>query len=102
MCPVKLSIYTFYVKTEHNFLIYYLHYLRRFLVIKIQNNLPPVHTLPYRTPQQQMSAIFCNIRAESYPGIRCSVDQAVLDSKNHGWLPLGRVDLVLKFKDHFR
>jgi len=58
--------------------------------------------LPHRTPQQQIFAIFDNIRAESYPGIRCGVDQAVLDSKNHGELPLGRVHLVLKFKEHFR
>jgi len=49
-----------------------------------------------------MSAIFGNIRAESYPSMSCGVDQAVLDSKDHGGLPLGRVDLVLKFKEHFR
>jgi len=60
---------------------------------------PPIHT--YRTLQQQISAIFVNIRAESYSGIRCSVDQTVLDSKNYGELLLGRVDLVLKFKGHF-
>jgi len=48
----------------------------------------------------QISAIFGNIRAESYHGIR-GVDQAVLDSKNHGGLPLARVDLVLKFKENF-
>jgi len=42
-----------------------------------------------------------NIWAKSYPGIRCGVDQAVLKSKNQGGLPLGRVDLVLKFKDKF-
>jgi len=60
--------------------------------------LPPVHILPHHTPQQQISAIFVHIRAESHPGIRCGVDQAVPDSKNHGGLPLGRVDLVLKFK----
>jgi len=42
------------------------------------------HKLPHRTPQQQISAIFDNIRAESYHGIRCGVDQAALDSKNHG------------------
>jgi len=53
-------------------------------------------------PQQQISTIFVNIRAESYPSIRCSVDQAALDSKNHGGLPLGKVDPVLKFKGHFR
>jgi len=51
---------------------------------------PPVHTLPHRTQQQQISAIFVNIQAESYLGIHCSFDQAML--------PLGRVDLVLKFK----
>jgi len=48
------------------------------------------------------TAIFVNIRAESYSGIHCGVDQAVLDSKNHGGLLLGRVNLVLKFKEHFR
>jgi len=48
-----------------------------------------------------MSAIFGNIQAESHPGIRCGVDQAVLDSKNQGGLLLGTVDLVLKFKEHF-
>jgi len=48
-----------------------------------------------------MVAIFDNIQAESYLGIRCGVDQAVLDSKNYGRLPLGRVDLVLKFKEYF-
>jgi len=37
------------------------------------------------------------MRAESYSGIRCGVDQAVLDSKNHGGLLLGRVDLVLVY-----
>jgi len=26
----------------------------------------------------------------------------MLDSKNHGGLPLGRVNLVLIFKEHFR
>jgi len=70
--------------------------------VSVNEGLPPVHTLPHRTPQQQISVIFVNIRAESYPGIRCGVDQAVLDSKNHGRLLLGRFDLVLKFKEHFR
>jgi len=68
----------------------------------ISYDVPPVHTLPHRTPQQQISAIFVNIRAESYNGIRCGVDQAVLDSKNHGGLLLARVNLVLKFKEQFR
>jgi len=64
--------------------------------------LTPHSHLPYHTPQQQISAIFVNIRAELYSGIRCGVDQAVLDSKIHGGLLLGRVNLVLKFKEHFR
>jgi len=63
--------------------------------------LPPVHTLPHRTQQQEISSIFVNIRAESYLGIGQAV-LAVLDSKNHGGLPLGRINLVLKCKEHFR
>jgi len=50
---------------------------------------------------KQVFTIFVIIRAESYPGIRCNVDQAVLDLKNNGGLLLGRVDLILKFKEYF-
>jgi len=84
---------------ETNFSYY--EKLKMLLQINVRPVIPPVHTLPHRTPQQQISAIFVNIQAELYHGIRCSVDQAVLDSKNHGGLPLGRVGLVLKFKEHF-
>jgi len=48
-----------------------------------------------------MVAIFGNIRAESYLGIRCGVDQAVLDSKNYGGFPLCRGDLGPEFKEYF-
>jgi len=38
-----------------------------------------------------MSAIFVNIRAESYLGTRCGVDQTLLDSKS----PQTRIGLIM-------